>query len=529
MKQKEHFGSRWGMMLVMLGMAVGTGNIWRFPRIAAKNGGGEFLIAWVVFLFLWSIPLILLEFGMGRKTRSGPIKGFVKMMGPKYAWMGALVAFVTVAIMFYYSVVAGWTVRYTAAAVVGQIPGEIPGEFWKAFTNSPWPLLTHAIMIGLAVWVVSRGVGMIEKVAKVLMPMLLLLVVILTIRALTLPGASNGLSAFFTVEWGKLGNPVLWLEALTQNAWDTGAGWGLVLCYAAYLREKEDTALNGIILPIGNNLISLLAGIMIFCTVFTVIPEMVTQFEQNPEMVATYSKGMQAQIDAGAMMDAELVEEDIFGAGNEGITFVWMPQLFKELPWGQGLMSLFFLALAFAAFTSLMAMMELGTRALRDIGFARKKAILVIGAAGFLLGMPSALNMSIFLNQDWVWAVALVLAGLFFAIAVIKNGVKKFREEQLNHENSNVKIGAWWDIVVTVLIPLQAFALLGWFFYGAWGDAAGKGETMGEKLKIFLTPISEYNAGTVIVQLAILIFVLLVLNKWIANRVKAAEQSPEEE
>ena len=82
------FSSRWTMMLVMLGMAVGTGNIWRFPRIVAKNGGGEFLIAWVVFLFMWSIPLILLEFGMGRKTRSGPIKAFIIMMGPKWAWMG---------------------------------------------------------------------------------------------------------------------------------------------------------------------------------------------------------------------------------------------------------------------------------------------------------------------------------------------------------------------------------------------------------------------------------------------------------
>ena len=84
MKQKEAFGSRWGMMLALMGMAVGTGNIWRFPRIAAKNGGGEFLIAWIVFLFLWAIPLILLEFGMGRKTRRGPIRAFIQMMSPRW-------------------------------------------------------------------------------------------------------------------------------------------------------------------------------------------------------------------------------------------------------------------------------------------------------------------------------------------------------------------------------------------------------------------------------------------------------------
>ena len=99
------------MMLAMLGMAVGTGNIWRFPRIAAQNGGGEFLVAWVVFLFLWSVPLILLEFAMGRHFRSGPVRAFGRMMGPRWAWMGAFGAFVGVAILFYYSVVAGLDVQ----------------------------------------------------------------------------------------------------------------------------------------------------------------------------------------------------------------------------------------------------------------------------------------------------------------------------------------------------------------------------------------------------------------------------------
>ena len=93
LKTGDRFGSRLGLMLVMLGMAVGTGNIWRFPRIVAQNGGGEFLIPWVTFLFLWSIPLLLVEFGMGRQWRSGPVAAFARMMGPGYAWMGAFVAF----------------------------------------------------------------------------------------------------------------------------------------------------------------------------------------------------------------------------------------------------------------------------------------------------------------------------------------------------------------------------------------------------------------------------------------------------
>ncbi len=223
-------------MLAMLGMAVGTGNIWRFPRITASNGGGEFLVAWVVFLFFWSVPLILLEFGMGRMTRCGPVKAFIQIMGPRWAWMGAFAVFVTSAITFYYSVVAGWTLRYAVATVTGEIPEAVPGTFWSSFTNSWWPILTHGVVFGATVFVVARGVRAIERVAMVLMPALILLILVLTVRALFLDGATEGLRFLFHVDWHRLSEPRIWIEALTQNAWDTGAGWGLVLCYAAYLR-----------------------------------------------------------------------------------------------------------------------------------------------------------------------------------------------------------------------------------------------------------------------------------------------------
>ena len=152
------------MMLAMLGMAVGTGNIWRFPRIAAQNGGGEFLVAWVVFLLLWSVPLILLEFAMGRHFRSGPVRAFGRMMGPRWAWMGAFGAFVGVAILFYYSVVAGWTFRYALAAITGEVPGSRPGAFWSEYTSSYWPIVTHGAAMGIGTYVVGRGVKAIERV-----------------------------------------------------------------------------------------------------------------------------------------------------------------------------------------------------------------------------------------------------------------------------------------------------------------------------------------------------------------------------
>ncbi len=502
----EKFTSRVGMMLAMLGMAVGTGNIWRFPRVASQNGGGEFLVAWIACLFLWSIPLILVEFGMGRKTRSGPIRAFMLMMGPRFAWMGAFVAFAAVAIMFYYSVVAGWTMSYAAASLTGTFPEVRVGGFWDAYINSYWPIVSHAAALALAVFVVARGVRAIERVTTILMPMLLLLVIVLTIRAVTLPGAEDGLAYLFGVDWSALGRAEIWVQALTQNAWDTGAGWGLILCYAAYLREREDTTLNAFLLPTLNNSVSLMAGMMVICTVFSVVPTLAASLAQNPDALAAYPALADA-IAAGGTLSPDLVQSTIFQA-NEGLTFVWIPQLFATLPIGRVLMVFFFAALCFAAFTSLIAMVELGTRVLVDMQVPRRRAVRIVGLTGFVLGLPSAIWMPVFRNQDWVWSIALMLAGLFFAIAVAVNGVKKFREEQLNHEDSDIHLGRWWDFVIGIIVPLEAVILMLWWLWQARGwDPDG-----------WWKPFEPETVGTVLLQFGIVLAVLIAANKWLAKK-----------
>ena len=193
MARAEEFGSRWGMLLATLGMAVGTGNIWRFPRIAASNGGGSFLVAWVVFLLLWSVPLLIVEFAFGKKARRGTVGAFSRLSGPKTAWMGAWVALVATMIMFYYSVVMGWTLRFFVGTLTGEVPGATPSAFWDAFHSTPGAVLTHVVAMGLGIFVVSKGVRGIETAAKVLIPSLIVLVLVLAVRAVTLPGASAGL------------------------------------------------------------------------------------------------------------------------------------------------------------------------------------------------------------------------------------------------------------------------------------------------------------------------------------------------
>ena len=473
--KSEVFSSRWGMLLAMLGMAVGTGNIWRFPRIAASNGGGTFLVAWAVFLLAWSVPLLILEFGMGKATRQGAIGSFVKTLGPGFAWMGAWIAFVATAIMFYYSVVMGWTIRFFVGTLTGEVPGATPSAFWDSFHSTPGAVVTHVIAMSMAVFVVSRGVKGIETAAKVLIPSLIFLVLVLAVRAVTLPGASAGLAFLFTPDWAALANYEIWIQALTQNAWDTGAGWGLVLTYAIYMRANEDTALNAFVIGFGNNSMSLLAGIMVLCTVFSAMPE---------------------------------AASEIVGAGNEGLTFIWVPQLFAQIPGGRFFQALFFLALVFAAWTSLVAMIELASRVLMDLGVQRSRAIKMVGIAGVLFGIPSALKLGVFQNQDWVWGVALMLCGFFFAFAVLRFGVTKWRETYINQEGSDIHIGPWWDWAIR-LVAVEAVVLAGWWLWSARGD----------DFQATWTLFSPYNVGSVVIQFAIVLVVLISANKWLAAAV----------
>jgi len=473
------FSSRWGMLLAMMGMAVGTGNIWRFPRIVATQGGGSFLVAWVVFLLLWSVPLLILEFGLGKAVRAGPIGAFVATLGPSFGWMGAWIAWTATAIMSYYSVVMGWTIRFFVAAVIGAVPSDPPGSFWEAYAASPEALATHAIAMGMAVFVVSRGVRGIEMAARFLIPSLVLLVLVLAVRAVTLPGAVEGLAFMFTPDWSDLAEPGIWLQALTQNAWDTGAGWGLVLCYAIYMRSREDTALNAFVIGFGNNGMSLLAGIMVLCTVFSAMP------------------------DAAA---------EIVGAGNEGLTFIWVPQLFSTIPFGQFFLTLFFLALVFAAWSSLIAMIELAARVLMDVGIPRGRAIGVVGVSGFLMGIPSAMSMEVFANQDFVWGVGLMLSGFFFAFAVLRYGVTRWRQEFINTADSDIHVGAWWDWAIR-LVVIQAVILIGWWLWQARGTGFADN----------WNPLSTFNIGTVVAQWSVVLIVLLSMNRMLVSRVARSD------
>lgn len=479
----QRFSSRLGLILSALGIAVGTGNIWRFPRIAAQSGGdkgaGAFLIAWICFLFLWSIPLIIAEYASGRKFRSGVVGTFLKSMGQRFTWIGSFVTFVPVAITFFYSVVVGWCIYYFVFMAFHPLPQNFESAMtiWNNYQSGIWPLVTHlaAVCFGtLAIW---KGISSIERVNKILIPSLLVIIIICVIRAVTLPGAGDGLIYLFRPDLKQLGNPRTWLDALTQNAWDTGAGWGLFLTYAAYMKKEQGLVGNAFLTGIGNNTVSLLAGIMVFGTVFAVLKH---------EM---------------GMSDPQVLEiMKTSGPASTGLTFIWMPQLFDKM-FGGGILSvLFFLGLTFAGFSSLIAMLELPARVMVDAGVKRNKAIIAIMILVFICGIPSAKSLDLLSNQDFVWGVGLMISGALIAAMIIKQGVENVRTE-INSVPEDRKLGRWWIYVISWFIPVAAVALLAWWL--AQTFVPGK----------WFNPFTPFSFMTCIFQWGIVLLLLIIFNR----------------
>jgi len=475
---RETFGSRFGLILALMGMAVGTGNIWRFPRVMAANGGGAFLIPWFLFLFLWSVPLLMVEFSLGQKIRKGVLSCFSELSGGKYTWLGAFVVLCTLGIMFYYSVVSGWCLYYLVSAVSGDLLDVNSKTFWESFSQSSnSPLFYHLSVMILTVLVIARGVRKgIETVSLIMIPTLIGILIFLALFALTLSGKDEGLNFIFNTDFSRLGDYKVWLEGLTQSAWSTGAGWGLALTYSIYAHAGDNPISTPFTTGFGNNSIELLAAIVIIPTLFSFFPV--------SEVIA------------------------LTGSGNTGLTFIALPGLFQQMSSGRWVAILFFLALFFAAFTSLISMFELGVRFFSDLGIRRSRSIAVVAGLGILLGIPSALNMDFFDNQDWVWGVGLLVSGFFFALLMRHIGMERFCRDFVPLR-SKFNRGVF-EFIVFWLIPLEFLLLLGWWFY----------QSVGWDPSQWWNPFQSFSIGTCLVQWGIVLGILILLNGKINERLR---------
>lgn len=481
----EQFSNRWGIILASLGMAIGAGNIWRFPRIAGEYGG-TFILLWLFFLLVWSIPILLAEFSIGKKFKRSVIGAFAGAAGEKYTWMGFFVTVCTLGIAFYYSVVIAWALRYLGLSVEQATGGETIAQtleskptyladFWASVTTADsLTIVLHVVAVGIGVMLLIRGIQKgLEVANKILIPLLFVLLLITGVIALSLDGAIKGLDYMFKIDLSLLSNPDVWLQALSQSAWSTGAGWGLIMTISSYSRAKEDVTLNTFIGGFGNNAASLVAGI-------TVLP---------------------------AVFGLAATEQEALGhlqAGNQGLTFTVIPMLFGQIDGGQYLAILFFTALFIAALSSLLPMIELLVRTLTDIGLARQTATVRAGLFCVVFGLPSAYSLEFFNNQDWVWGLGLVISGLFIMFVVFKTGIDKFKAEYIDADSDMTVPNWFFKGALYINVALAFFILVSWMTKGYSTN----------NWDVFDT----YSNATVIAQWMLVLLIGAALNKYLFKK-----------
>jgi NSS family neurotransmitter:Na+ symporter len=364
------WGSRIGFILAAAGSAVGLGNIWKFPYITGNNGGGAFVLVYLVCIALVGLPIMIAELMIGRHTQRDAVGAFISLAGRRSpwqlaGWVSILAAFV---ILSYYSVVAGWTLDYilralqgsfTAAAGTdaGQTAEHITALFGGLIENGSRQLIWHGIFISLCLGIVIGGVQKgIERWSKILMPILLGLLILLFVNGMLSDGARQAIAFMFRPDFHKLTAGAV-LEAMGHAFFTLSLGMAAMITYGSYLSRKDDLFGSGLRIALLDTGIALMAGLAIFPIVF--------------------SAGMQP------------------GAG-PGLVFQTIPVVFSSLPGGNILALLFFLLLAFAALTSAISLLESQVAYLIDErGWGRKRATVCLASLAFVVGIPSALSSNV--------------------------------------------------------------------------------------------------------------------------------------
>lgn len=344
---REKWSSSVGFILASIGSAVGIGNIWRFPYVVGMNGGGAFLIPYLIAVFLFGMSLMILEFALGRHFRTSVLPTFAAL-GKNFRKAGMFLVFIMVMILGYYLVVTSWVLAYFIFFVSG-----IDITFSK-FTNSYYPLLFFLISVEISFLIVRAGVREgIEKLTRFLIPLLFLILLLLLAVTLSMPGAAEGIEFYLIPDFSKLSNPFTWTAAFGQAFFSLSVGTGVMLTYASYMREMNIVK-SAAVITVSDLLVAILAGFVIFPLVFS--------FGVDPAF------GVQ-------------------------LTFVSLPNIFHEMSSGVFLGAIFFLLLFFAALTSAVSFLEVIVATLMDSwGVKRKRATGIVSVIIILVGLPSALS-----------------------------------------------------------------------------------------------------------------------------------------
>ncbi|TNN19832.1 putative sodium-dependent transporter [Schistosoma japonicum] len=447
------FQSVLGAIISCLGSAVGTGNIWRFPRILASHshstGALAFYIVWIIILFLWSIPIIIVEYSIGRFTRNSVTLAFCKFFGQKFFWLGGWMLSIVFFVSGYYPVILGWCIYYLyLSCTLSSLPTteEAGSEIFSNFTqHSYWPVFTQVLAVALSGICLLGGIKWIEKVNMVLVPLLLAIVIFTFAWSLTRQYAEVGITFLFTPSWSSLLDPSMWIAAAGQNAFDTNAGMAVLATYSTFMSRDSRIISYSFLIPIVNNLVSFFASITIFSTVFSTI------IQTNP--TATRSAIVRIMKTAGP--------------GSTGLTFTWIPVLFSKVGVvGRVLCVLFFLCLVFAGVSSLLSLTQVHVLAMKEFNVPHRLAVGIALLASLIVGLPSAIKLEFLTNQDNTWGYGLIVSGLLFCLIVIIYGPNRYRRVLINDYGiDDCHLSVIWVPIIAVLVPLQSITLLVWWIY----------------------------------------------------------------
>ena len=494
-KSKEAWGSRVGLILAMAGNAVGLGNFLRFPVQAVQNGGGAFIIPYLVCFLLMGIPLLLIEWSMGRYggrfgNHSTPYILDTMAKGRLWKYIGIFGIFTNIAVAAYYCYIESWTMSYVFHSIGGTFVGKTQGEVASFFndyvdigvstTGIPYEaVIFYVLCLGLNTWILSRGLAGVEKVAKIGMPLLILFGAFLAFRGLTLgtagatpehPTASawDGLNFLWTPQFDSLTNPKVWMAAAGQIFFTLSVGMGTIHCYAAYVRSKDDIALNGVSAGFMNEFVEVVLGSLV------VIP-----------------------IAAGYLGIAWVQENASFG-----MAFQTMPYLFQQ--WGSTLAAIagvfWFGLLFFAGITSSLAMGTPWMGFMRDeFNWDRMRGAISFGIITLILGLPTVIlyKYGVFDEYDyWAGTVSLVVFALLETVVFAWIfGINKGWEEI--NLGADIRLPVVLKYVIKWITPL----LLLFVFIGSLITPKG-GEWSVQMANLTSGKGWELDNGSIIKQLA---------------------------
>jgi len=439
------WGSKIGFILAAAGSAIGLGNIWRFPYVTGENGGAAFVLIYILFVVFIGTSVMLAELSIGRSTARNPVGAFA-MLAPNSWWrlVGILGVATGIGILSYYSVIAGWTLGYFFKTIVGTFShvttSDKSVEIFTSFVGNPLLAVGFLfVFIALTAYVVMGGIAAgIEKWSKILMPMLLVLLLLLTIRSVTLPGAGEGLAFYLKPDFSKIGAGAIG-KALGQALFSLSLGMGTMITYGSYLSKRDNLVVSAGYVCLFDTVIAIIAGLMTF--------------------PALFSMGLDP-------------------AGGPGLVFVVLPSIFAKMPGGAFFGAGFFLLLTVAALTSTISLLEVPVAYLVDEKrWTRKKAVLAMASLAFVLGIPSALSIG---ASSWLSKLpllgigfldlanivlgnySLTLGALLISIFVgYKWGVNGAAKE-IETAGHPFTLKAVWSFLIRFLCPV---AIMGIFVY----------------------------------------------------------------